>query len=78
MRGKNNAVPVRKGDLVRIVRMDDAGGRDWQASRMNGHVGRVSFVDSAGQIHLGNAGLAVIPGVDEFEIIARAEEDGNG
>ena len=49
--------------------MDDAGGKDWQAARMNGVVATVDFVDSAGQIHLEGYGLAVIPGVDKYEII---------
>lgn len=49
--------------------MDDAGGKDWQAARMNGVEATVDFVDSAGQIHLEGYGLAVIPGVDKYEII---------
>ena len=49
--------------------MDDAGGKDWQATRMNGVVAKVDFVDDAGQIHLEGYGLAVIPGVDEYEVV---------
>ena len=29
----------------------------------------VRFIDSAGQIHLVETGLALIPGVDEYEIV---------
>ena len=29
----------------------------------------VRFIDSAGQIHLEETGLALIPGVDEYEIV---------
>ena len=60
---------MKKGDKIRIVRMDDAGGKDWQATRMNGVVAKVDFVDDAGQIHLEGYGLAVIPGVDEYEVV---------
>jgi hypothetical protein len=60
---------MKKGDRIRIIRMDDAGGKDWQAARMNGVVATVDYVDSAAQIHLEGYGLAVIPGVDKYEII---------
>ena len=46
--------------------MDDAGGKDWQASKMNGQTCTISFIDSMGQIHLEESGLALIPGVDDF------------
>ena len=45
-----------------------AGGMDWQAKRLEGKVFTVRFIDSAGQIHLEETGLALIPGVDEYEI----------
>ncbi len=64
---------MKKGDRIRIVRMDDAGGRDWQAARMNGVEATVDFVDGAGQIHLEGYGLAVIPGVDKYEIIGKGD-----
>ena len=53
----------------RVVKMDTAGGMDWQAKRLEGKVFTVRFVDSAGQIHLEETGLALIPGVDEYEIV---------
>ena len=46
-----------------------AGGMDWQAKRLEGKVFTVRFIDSAGQIHLEESGLALILGVDEYEIL---------
>jgi len=60
---------IKRGTKIRIIRMNDAGGMDWQASRVNGKVFTVRFVDSMGQIHLVETGLALIPGVDEYEVI---------
>ena len=60
---------MKVGDKVRIIRMDDNGGKDWQASRMNGVEGVIDYIDDAGQVHLEGHGLALIPGLDEFEII---------
>ena len=53
----------------RVVKTDTAGGMDWQAKRLEGKVFTVRFIDSAGQIHLEETGLALIPGVDEYEIV---------
>ena len=60
---------MEKGDKIRIIRMDDNNGTDWQARRMDGKVVTVSFIDDIGQIHLEESGLALIPGVDTFETI---------
>lgn len=60
---------AKKGDIIRVIRMDDANGKDWAAAKMNGQTYMVQLVDDAGQIHLYGSGLAVIPGVDEFEIV---------
>ena len=49
--------------------MDTAGGMDWQAKRLEGKVFTVRFIDSAGQIHLEETGLALLPGVDEYKIV---------
>ena len=57
------------GSIIRVVKMDTAGGMDWQAKRLEGKVFTVRFIDSAGQIHLEETGLALIPGVDEYEIV---------
>ena len=54
---------------MKIIRMDDNGGKDWQAARMNGVTGIIDYIDSAGQVHLKGHGLALIPGVDEFVLI---------
>ena len=46
-----------------------AGGMDWQAKRLEGKIFTVRFIDSAGQIHLEETGIALIPGVDEYEVV---------
>ena len=50
---------------------DPAGGMDWQAKRLEGKVFTVRFIDSAGQIHLQETGIALLPGVDEYEIVKK-------
>lgn len=60
---------MKAGDKVKIIRMDDAGGKDWQAARMNGVIGTIDYIDDAGQVHLKGYGLALIPGIDEFIIL---------
>ena len=60
---------IKRGSKIRVVKMDTAGGMDWQAKRLEGIVFTVRFIDSAGQIHLEETGLALIPGVDEYEIV---------
>ena len=41
----------------------------WQAKRLEGKVITVRFIDSAGMIHLEETGIALLPGVDEYEIV---------
>ena len=60
---------MKVGDKVKIIRMDDNNGKDWQASRMNGVEGIIDYIDSIGQVHLEGHGLALIPGLDDFIII---------
>jgi len=60
---------MKPGDKIKILRMDDNNGKDWQATQMNGKICTVRLVDSLGQIHLEESGLALIPGVDEYEDI---------
>ena len=60
---------VKIGDTVRIIRMDDDGGRDTQAAGYAGKTGTVEHIDSIGQLHGTWGGLALIPGVDEYEIL---------
>ena len=57
---------MKKGDKIRIIRMDDSNGKDHQARMMSGRVVTVKFVDDLGQIHLEESGLALIPGVDSY------------
>lgn len=57
---------MKPGDKIKIIRMDDADGKDWQARELNGQTCTISFIDSAGQIHLEESGLALIPGIDDF------------
>ena len=60
---------IKRGSKIKVVKMDTAVGMDWQAKRLEGKVFTVHFIDSAGQIHLEETGLAPTPGVDEFEIV---------
>ena len=60
---------MKPGDKIKIIRMDDDGGKDWQATRMNGKICTVSFIDSLGQIHVQESGHALIPGLDEYKVI---------
>ena len=57
---------MKKGDKIRILRMDDSNGKDHQARMMAGRVVTVKFVDDLGQIHLEESGLALIPGADSY------------
>ena len=60
---------MKKGDKIRIIRMDDSNGKDLQARQMNGRVVTVKFIDGLGHIHLEESVLALIQGVDEYEVI---------
>ena len=60
---------VKIGDTIRIIRMNDDGGKDLQARMYNGRSGVVEHIGSIGQMHGTWGGLAVIPGVDDFEVI---------
>ena len=60
---------MKKGDKIKIIRMDDKNGADYQAAQMNGKIVTVKFIDGIGQIHLEEAGLALIPGLDEYELV---------
>jgi len=55
---------VKEGDKIRIIHLAD------EDSEYDGKEGTVEHIDSIGQLHGTWGGLAVIPGVDEFEIIA--------
>ena len=60
---------MKKGDRIRIIRMDDKNGTDQQATRMAGRVVTVDFIDGIGQIHLKESGLSLIPGLDEYDLL---------
>lgn len=62
---------MKKGDKIRIIRMDDNNGTDIQARKVDGRVVTVKFIDDKGQIHLEESGLALIPGLDEYEMTAK-------
>ena len=66
-------INVQIGDIIRIIKMYDADGRDTQATRCAGRIGTVEFIDSIGQLHGTWGGLAIIPEVDEFEIASIEE-----
>ena len=53
---------VKICDKIRIIYMDGE-------PNMTGAEGTVRLIDDAGQIHCHEFGLAVIPDVDEFEVI---------
>lgn len=60
---------MKQGDKIRVLQMEDHNGIDTQATRMNGNTYIVDYIDDAGQIHLKESGLAVIPEVDKFVVI---------
>lgn len=60
---------VKVGDKIRIIRLDDCGGTDWQARAYDGKEGIVNHIDSIGQLHGTWGGLAINPQIDEFEVI---------
>ena len=67
LRGKYPA-----GTRIRLIRMDDP-----YAPVPPGTVGEVALVDDAGNIHMkwqGGSSLALIEGVDEFEVISGGSE----
>ncbi|MBR2197366.1 MAG: hypothetical protein IJ909_02800 [Fibrobacter sp.] len=60
---------IKRGSKIRVVKMDTAGGMDWQARQLKGKIFTVRYVDSSGQIHWEGTGIALIPGVDQYEVI---------
>ena len=53
---------IKVGDKIRIIHMDGE-------SQYNGKEGIVESIDDIGQIHGSWGGCALIPEIDEFEII---------
>ena len=64
---------VKKGDTIRIIRMNDYGGKDLQARMYNGRSGVVEYIDSLGQLHGTWGGLAINPEIDDFKLYALNE-----
>ena len=60
---------MKIGDTIRIIRMNDDGGKDLQARMYNGRSGVVEHIDSLGQLHGTWGGSAMMPERDEFEVI---------
>lgn len=54
-----------EGKKIRIINMDD----ELSGKNYNGKTGTVEYVDSLGQLHGTWGSLAVIPEIDEFEVI---------
>ena len=54
---------------IKVLKMNTAGGMDWQAKRLERKIFTVRFIDSAGQIHLEETGLTLILGADEYEVV---------
>ena len=69
MKRKQIMKRVKRGGTIRIIRMNDDGGKDLQARIYNGRSGVVEHIDSKGQLHGTWGGLAVIPGVDEIDTL---------
>lgn len=66
---------MKRGDKIRVLQMEDHNGIDTQATRMNGNTYTVDFIDDAGQIHLQESGLAIIPKVDKYVVIEVGKGD---
>ena len=68
---KSNIVKPEKiiGIIIRIINLFDNYGKDKETAKYAGTVGIVQSIDSLGQLHGTWGSLAVIPRIDEFEII---------
>lgn len=59
---------AKVGDVIRIISVYTDNDKDKAAADMVGKVGTIERIDDAGQLHGTWGSLAVIPGVDTFEI----------
>lgn len=55
------------GKTVRLNKVNNNDGYD--DSKYNGKTGKVTYVDSMNQIHFTGCGIAIIPNMDDWEII---------
>ena len=53
---------IKVGDKIKIIFMDGE-------LSYSGKIGIVEHIDDIGQIHGGWGGCALIPGVDQFEVV---------
>lgn len=58
-----STIDFKTGMKVRIIHLD---GED---NRYDGKEGVIEYVDAIGQLHGSWGGLAIIPDVDEFELV---------
>jgi hypothetical protein len=58
-----STIEFKPGMKVRIIHLD---GED---NRYDGKEGVIEYVDAIGQLHGSWGGLAIIPDVDEFELV---------
>lgn len=57
---------VKVGDTIKIVKLIDV----FVGNDYDGRIGVVEAIDSIGQLHGTWGGLAVVPEIDEYEILA--------
>ena len=60
---KDQDARIKVGDRLRILHLRD------EDSQYDGREGTVEFIDALGQLHGTWGGLAVIPGIDTYEIV---------
>ena len=58
-----STIEFKPGMKVRIIHLDD------EDNRYDGKEGVIEYVDAIGQLHGSWGGLAIIPDVDEFELV---------
>jgi hypothetical protein len=61
---------VKIGDKIKIISMNGE-------PQYAGKIGTVEHIDDMGQVHGTWGGCAIIPGVDEYEIITNNKEQEN-
>ena len=67
---------MKRGDMIRVLQMEDYNGIDIQAAKMNGNIYIVDYVDDAGQIHMkwdNGRTLAIVPSEDDFRKLTDEE-----